>query len=215
MSRTSDIEARRNDSLATEHPGDAYYRDAAWPIRFVERRRLAIIREMVAPLPGLTILEVGCGSGHVLRLFPDAELTGIDISQEALAAAERNLAGFSVELRTGDASAVHGKYDRVICSEVLEHVPEPERVVEAIAAQIAPGGHAVVTIPNERVIRTVKAPLRPFMRVDWGGDDFHVNHWSPREFETLLERHLVVDRRAFAPSRLLPIRACYRCGVRP
>jgi 2-polyprenyl-3-methyl-5-hydroxy-6-metoxy-1,4-benzoquinol methylase len=214
MTRVPDTETRRNDSLATEHPGDAYYRDAAWPIRFVERRRLAIIRKMVASKPDLTILEVGCGSGHVLRLFRDARLTGIDISQEALAAATKNLAGYQVELRLGNATAVHGRFDRVICSEVLEHVPEPERVIEAIAAQIAPGGHAVLTIPYERVIRAVKVPLRPFMRVDWGGDDFHVNDWSPSEFEAVLQRHLAVDERAFAPSRLLPIRACYRCSPR-
>lgn len=215
MSEADENQARVNDELAVEHPGDAYYRTAAWPIRLVERRRLAIIRQMVGGAAGLTILEVGCGSGHVLRLFPDARLTGVDVSAEALAAARRNLAGYQVRLVLGDGGAVHGRYDRVICSEVLEHVPEPERILAAIAAQIAPGGCAVITVPNERVIRAVKTPLRPFMRVDWGGDDFHVNRWTPAEFERLVERHLRVERRAYAPSRFLPVRACYRCVPHP
>lgn len=204
-----------NDALAVQHPGDAYYRDAAWPIRFVEQRRLAIIRRMVGPSAGLSILEVGCGAGHILRLFPYARLTGVDISSEALAAAERNLGGYDATLIHGDVTGIDGSYDRVICSEVLEHVEDPNAMLATIARALAPGGLAVITVPNERVIQAVKAPLRPFMRVDWGGDDYHAHHWRPREFEIMLNAHLRIQERAFSPTRALAIRACYSCHAKP
>ena len=203
-----------NDALAREHPGDAYYRDAAWPIRFVEGRRLAIIRRMIGTSADLSILEVGCGAGYVLRQFPHARLTGVDISRVALAAAERNLAGYDVRLVHADADGLTGSYDRVICSEVLEHVDDPEAMLATIARLVAPGGRAVITIPNDRVIRAAKRPLRPFMRVDWGGDEFHANQWTPDEFGTLVKRHLRILQRSFAPFRFLPIRACFLCESR-
>jgi SAM-dependent methyltransferase len=37
------------------------------------------------------------------------------------------------------------RYDYVICMETLEHTPEPERVVETIIAQLAPGGRCIIT----------------------------------------------------------------------
>ena len=75
---SDDVEAL-NDRLATEHPIDDYYARSAWPIRFIERERLAIIRRMVGPHAGLDIAEIGSGGGHVLRMFPDARLTAVDV----------------------------------------------------------------------------------------------------------------------------------------
>lgn len=203
-----------NDTLARRHPGDAYYQDAAWPIRFVERKRLEIIREMVGVSAGLSILELGCGAGYVLREFPDARLTGVDISGVALEAAGRNLLGYDVTLMHADAKDLTGSYDRVICSEVLEHVDDPEAMLATLARLVAPSGRAIVTIPNDRVIRAAKRPLRPFMRVDWGGSEFHTNEWTPGEFRALLDRHLHVIQRSFAPSWLLRMRACFLCEPR-
>ena len=47
-----DVEAL-NDRLAREHPIDDYYTRSPWPIRFVERRRLAIIRSFMGEVDWL------------------------------------------------------------------------------------------------------------------------------------------------------------------
>src|SRR5262249_25313303 len=88
----ADIEAL-NARFAREHPTDDYSTQAALPIRLIERHRLAIIRHMVGDHAGLEMCEVGAGGGHVLRLFPHARLTAIDVSQVFLDTARRNLAG--------------------------------------------------------------------------------------------------------------------------
>ena len=57
MAAPIDVEAL-NDRLATEHPIDDYYARSPLPIRLIERRRLAIIRDMV-----------GDGAGQDLSLI--------------------------------------------------------------------------------------------------------------------------------------------------
>src|SRR5262249_58222440 len=68
-SESVDVEAL-NDQLAREHPSDDYYARSPWPIRFVEGRRLARIREFMGGVAGLDVIEIGSGGGPVLRMFP-------------------------------------------------------------------------------------------------------------------------------------------------
>jgi ubiquinone/menaquinone biosynthesis C-methylase UbiE len=220
----TDVEAL-NDRLAREHPSDDYYQRSPWPIRLVERRRLAIIRAFVGDPDGLEIAEVGSGGGQVLRMFPTARLTAIDVSSVYLENARRNLAGYDVRFLKGELERLDlppGSFDRVICTEVLEHVLDPDAVLAAIARVLRPDGVAVVTVPNDPLILRVKGlirrtPVRYLLgrRIDWGGDEYHLHRWTPAEFAAVLSRHLrVVERRA-APLGVLPLRACFRCVPRP
>jgi len=106
----------------------------------------------------------------------------------------------------------------VICTEVLEHVVDPDVVLAAIAPLLRPDGVAVITVPNDPLILRVKGIIRRTparwllgRRIDWGGDEFHLHRWTPAEFEAVLSRHLNVFERRFAPVRVLPLRACFGC----
>jgi 2-polyprenyl-3-methyl-5-hydroxy-6-metoxy-1,4-benzoquinol methylase len=215
-----DVEAL-NDRLALEHPIDDYYARAPLPLRLVERRRLAIIRAFMGDVDGLEVAEVGSGGGHVLRMFPRSRLMAIDVSSKYLAIAERNLAGYDVRFIKGEVDKMaldEASFDRVICTEVLEHVVDPDAVLAAIARLLRPDGVAVITVPNDPLILRLKviARRRPLRwvtgkRFDWGGDDFHLHRWTPAEFERVLAAHLRVTKRKSAPLGLLPLRACFRC----
>src|SRR5204862_7644270 len=66
-------------------------------------------------------------------------------------------------LAQGDAGALPfaaGAFDRVYCSEVLEHVVDPPAAVAEIARVLAPGGVAVLSVPNEALINRAKTLLR-------------------------------------------------------
>jgi 2-polyprenyl-3-methyl-5-hydroxy-6-metoxy-1,4-benzoquinol methylase len=215
-----DVEAL-NDRLALEHPIDDYYARAPLPLRLIERRRLALIRRFMGDVDGLEVAEVGSGGGHVLRMFPDARLTAIDVSSEYLAIAARNLEGYDVRFVKGEVDKMDlpdASFDRVICTEVLEHVVDPDAVLAAIARLVRPDGVAVITVPNDPLILRLKgvARRRPFRwvtgeRFDWGGDDFHLHRWTPGEFEGVLAAHLRVTDRKSAPLGVFPLRACFRC----
>jgi 2-polyprenyl-3-methyl-5-hydroxy-6-metoxy-1,4-benzoquinol methylase len=209
------------ERLAIAHPINDYYERAPLPIRLIERRRLTVIRRFVGPAAGLDILEVGSGGGHVLRMFPEARLTALDVSETFLEQARRNLSGLDVRYLLGEIDAVGLKprtFDRIICTEVLEHTLDPESILSRIAQLLRPDGAAVVTVPNDVLIGRLRAVAARILgrrwverRASWGGEDFHRHHWGPTEFQELLARHLAIEEQVFVPSRLAPIRLCYRC----
>ena len=109
----------------------------------------------LAPPPGGTVLEIGCGTGrnlvHAARLYPGVALYGIDISREMLAAAgaavERNGLRGRVRLARADAAGFDpaatfgcGAYDRIFISYAVSMIPQWRAVMEAAARRLAPGG---------------------------------------------------------------------------
>jgi SAM-dependent methyltransferase len=215
-----------NDQLARDHDIDDYYGRSSPLIRLVERRRLAIIRELVAPRTGERLLEVGCGGGHVLRQFPECELTGVDVSGQMLDKARRNLQGYRVVLLKGELGALGlepGSFDAVVYTEVLEHTLEPEAFLDDIARLLRPTGRAVITLPNDHLVNGAKGliarahltGLPMFRRMSWGADHYHFHVWRIREMRALLARHFRLAREAFAPTRWLPIRCCFLCRPHP
>ncbi len=108
-------------------------------------------------------LDVGCGGGILSEALAKsgAQVTGIDLSQPSLEAARQHAESqdLSIEYRLASAEEISqeqaGSYDIVTCMEMLEHVPEPEKVVAACAQALKPGGHAFFSSIN----RTLKAFL--------------------------------------------------------
>ena len=213
-----------NDRLALDHPIDEYYERAPLPIRLIERRRLAIIRDFMGDVRGLDVLEIGVGGGHVLRMFPEARLHANDVSEEFLKTARKNLAGLDVRFLKGEVDKLglpDASFDRIICTEVLEHVVDPDAILAACARLLRPDGVAVITVPNDPLIVRAKGivrrtPARWFLgdRIEWGGDTYHLHRWTPDAFARLLQRYFHVTDRRQAPIGLLPVRACFRCVPR-
>lgn len=170
---------------------------------------------------GLEVAEVGSGGGHVLRMFPGARLTAIDVSDVYLDIAKKNLAGYDVRFVKGEVDKMSlppASFDRIICTEVLEHVVDPDAVLGAMAELLRPSGVAVVTVPNDKLIHRLKSvirrtPVRWLVggRIEWGGDVYHLHHWTPDEFERMLGRHLRISEWRYAPLAAIPLRACFRC----
>jgi len=213
--------AELNDRLAREHSIDDYYARSPLPIRLIEQKRLAIIREMVGESDGRELAEIGSGGGHVLRMFPRARITAIDVSDVFLDTAKKNLTGYDAKFIKGEVDKLDlpaASFDRIICTEVLEHTLDPEAILRAISKLLRPAGIAVITVPNDPLILQLKGLVRRTPmgwilrdRIEWGGDIFHIHKWTPAEFQRILERHFRVTERLCAPHDALPIRACFRC----
>jgi 2-polyprenyl-6-hydroxyphenyl methylase/3-demethylubiquinone-9 3-methyltransferase len=110
------------------------------------------------PLAGLAILDAGCGGGILSEALArlGASVTGLDASPAGAAAATAHAALDPAVARrtrylagTVEALAASGAaFDACVCSEVLEHVAEPEAFVGHLAALTRPGGHLVLTTIN-------------------------------------------------------------------
>ncbi len=121
---------------------------------FVARNRL-IVSTLRRRFPqARSLLEIGCGSGAVLRelhaAFPGMRLVGGDLFEEGLEIARRRLPG--IELLRFDAREIpfEREFDVVAAFDVLEHVDEDERVLAGLWRAARPGGGLVLLVPQHR-----------------------------------------------------------------
>jgi len=105
--------------------------------------------ELAKRVMGRRVLDFGCGTGDLLLLLSGNghTLCGVDISGEALKMAEQR--GVKAELRT-DWPA--GKWDTIICSQVLEHLEDPGQWVNEAKGRLAKDGRLLVTVPCENKV---------------------------------------------------------------
>lgn len=120
------------------------------------KRRARIIFENLDLKGNEKVLEVGCGRGFYLKtlksVWPDLEVTGIDLNQKYLDKAKEFLGSLDVRLVKGDATKLPFKdktFDRIIASEILEHIPDDQKAVSEMYRVLKPGGIVMVTVPNK------------------------------------------------------------------
>jgi 2-polyprenyl-3-methyl-5-hydroxy-6-metoxy-1,4-benzoquinol methylase len=88
--------------------------------------------------PGLRVLDVGCGSGHLLASLRPATGVGIELSSRAVATARRTHAGTSLRFIEGDGTgpetlaAAGGPFDVVMMFNVVTHLTDAQRAFESL-----------------------------------------------------------------------------------
>jgi ubiquinone/menaquinone biosynthesis C-methylase UbiE len=115
------------------------------------------VRRMVAYLelsPGLSVLDCGCGMGFYLKvlaaLYPSCRLWGLEYEPKALRYARRHLASAGVTLLRGDVHHLpfgDESLDRVLLSEVLEHLEDDTAALREVWRVLKPGGLLALTVP--------------------------------------------------------------------
>jgi 2-polyprenyl-3-methyl-5-hydroxy-6-metoxy-1,4-benzoquinol methylase len=137
---------------------------------YYETPRLDLL-DLLAPGAIQRALEIGCGAGANLReikkRFPACHTTGVELRRDAAQAATRS--GNVDDVIEADVLSheqvnfAAGSFDLVICSHVLEHFAEPEKVLLRVGEWLAPGGQVLVALPNVR-------HLSVLLDLIWRGD---------------------------------------------
>jgi SAM-dependent methyltransferase len=155
----------------------------------VDGRIANIVATVKGHVPaGGKVLDLGCGDMYLRTALPGYAYTGVDLdTSKAPDAVKHDLAVFPYPFP--DAS-----FDAVICSEVLEHLWEPEKSIAEIERILKPGGTLVLTVPN---FASVDNQLNRHQLLVYDRRNLfsveHIRHYTPRTMTTLLEeRGLVV-----------------------
>jgi SAM-dependent methyltransferase len=137
------------------------------------------------------VLDIGSGTGdlaaEIRKTFPAAELLGLDLSAAAVEHAARKVSAATFlqrDLVSGtEPEPVHrGWATHAVCSEVLEHVEDPEALLANVRSYLAPGCRLIVTVPG--------GPISAFDR-----HIGHRQHFTAKSTRALLEQAgFVVER---------------------
>jgi ubiquinone/menaquinone biosynthesis C-methylase UbiE len=127
-------------------------------------RKFARILELVrAQLPCEAFLDAGCGDGRYLAALANelpARRAGVDISERILETARARVDADFRQASLEELPFEDGAFDLVLCSQVIEHVPDADRATKELARVLRPGGTLVISTDNERnsVTRVLNAP---------------------------------------------------------
>lgn len=114
-----------------------------------------------APLSPKRILEVGCGMGSICakmnKKWPDAKITGIDISIESIATATKLFANHKVDFKVSllNADTFNETFDYIIFMDVYEHISVTDRVVvhAALKKLLNNKGKIFLSVPTPQNLR--------------------------------------------------------------
>ena len=153
------------------------------PIDPTEFKRPPVMISRLVP-DGARVLDVGCAGGRVARLLRDkaCRVVGVEVDDERATLAKETCD----EVIVGDVedpavmARIPGGFHAIICSDVLEHMREPARVLRGLRDKLAPGGRLYASIPNLLMWRVRWRLLRGRFRYEETGvfDETHLRFYS-------------------------------------
>ena len=137
-----------------------------------------------------TVVDVGCGDGALIHFCArqGAEVYFVDRDEARLASTRQKVEGSAARsfhgilsdcdpIPLGDALC-----DLVICTEVLEHVPDPAKFLRELIRVAKPGGKLLITVPDSRSETFVSATAPP----QYFQEPNHIRIFSADDFRELL-----------------------------
>lgn len=118
--------------------------------RIMEDMRYEYLQKEVAKYPG-KILVIGCGSKREMTIVSSrhSEVWGIDISQTAIEKTKKRFPKYNLEVMDAcNMSFAENYFDIIVCSEVIEHLPNQSMFLNDVSRILNEGGVFILTTPN-------------------------------------------------------------------
>ncbi len=177
--------------VRSEEDLGAYYANEFASPRHLLGQRLnadmnfAVLEKVITFPHGLSVLDVGCGYGFLLRLLVDkcdAQVTGVEVSKREISYAREALDLENIgSMNEVDTDRL---FDLVTCFEVIEHVRDPVPFLHDMLKKVAPGGSLVLMTDNFNSTAS--------RRMGCGFPKWiphsHISHFTPATLQNCLHR---------------------------
>jgi len=137
-----------------------------------------------------SLLDVGCGEGVLLQRWaqrlPDARMVGVDLEEPSIQQGWSEHTAANLEYRVVDGPELpfaDKEFEMASAMEVLEHLPDPERMLAEMAR--CARTHLLVSVPREPLWRMLNMARGAYWS-SLGNTPGHLNHWSARSLRALL-----------------------------
>lgn len=128
---------------------------------FTYRIILSVINNHISSFTNKTILDIGCGAGTVSLYLANqgANIVGIDISRKAIDSCKKSAKALKLKDKTQficntiEQVKFRRKFDVIICSEIIEHIPNDKAFLKRIHKLLKKNGLLILSTPS------INAPL--------------------------------------------------------
>jgi SAM-dependent methyltransferase len=139
---------------------------------------------------GRRALDVGCASGYLAEILAQRgyEVVGVERPGGYGDSFPESVELIEADLERG-APPLRGRFSYIICGDILEHLREPERLLEQLAEALEPDGMLVASLPNSgNLYFRLTILLGDFPRTDRGlFDRTHLHFFMWKQWRELLE----------------------------
>jgi cyclopropane fatty-acyl-phospholipid synthase-like methyltransferase len=138
--------------------------------------------------PGMRVLDIGCHTGRggaIFRnIFPDIDLTGIELSADAIKLIPQGIYNAIHNISINQFNPAGKKYDLIVAGEVIEHIPEKEyeQMLEHCKSLLTENGKILFTTPNPDFV-LVRLGRDAVLK-----DSTHVNIMSVKKFKQGIQK---------------------------
>lgn len=138
------------------------------------------------------VLDLGCGNGGLTaRLSAGGlDVTGVDASDQgiAIAKARHPTLQFFQGSCYDDLTAQLGQFPLVVCTEVIEHLYWPRKLLKCAYDLLEPNGRLILTTPYHGYLKNLALSLTGRMEAHFDSctDDGHIKFFSERTLRTLI-----------------------------
>ncbi len=220
MDKIEDFE-KWNEEMFRKWGNEERYIKNNFIIRFVEGKR---VRDLLKGLDRTEkeILEMGCGNGFILSKINFGNKTGVDFSKTAIDSCKKKFKdskGFKFVYGNIEKIDLKKKFDVVLCSEVLEHVNNPEKVINNLIKHSSK--KILISVPNDKLTDFLKKLLIRLRLFDlfFKGlpretNEWHLHNFTFNSLKELLKDKVEAIKITRSPWFFFPLKYVVYCKVK-
>src|SRR4051812_2430187 len=148
------------------------------------RRHLVVYEWIARRTAGLRVVDMACGEGYgsdVLARGGAAAVVGVDANPEAHEHAKARYVRPNLRFARDLVETFDEPCDAVVFLQTIEHVRNPDEILERFKTLVGPDGIVLVTTPNVLTLAPEGA--------EKSGNPWHIKEYRPEEFRALCEAH--------------------------